>query len=310
MSMNRFLRHLTLAAAFAPLVAASGCGPGFPIMTSSQEQLLTDVENLKERNRELASRVESLEAGTGLSTEVEELRFALADTNRRLDELRREFSFVQGSMEGLDRKATQAGADLETANDKIASMEERVKAIEESAQSILEGFKAAEGADGGASTEETATLRQRLAGLEERLAAVETRVAVEGVGEPSKDPEALYLEGYQLTMDEDFATAEKTFRTFLKKHPTHKFAENAQYWLAETFYSRGDWERAIIEFDKVIKNYPGGDKVPAAMLKQGFSFDRLGSTAEARVLLQEVVDKYPKSRESDLAKKRLESMKE
>jgi TolA-binding protein len=66
---------------------------------------------------------------------------------------------------------------------------------------------------------------------------------------------------------------------------------------------------AILEFDKVIKKYPGAEKAPASLLKQGFAFEKLGSVKEAAVLLQEVADKYPKSPEASIAKKRLASIK-
>ena len=80
---------------------------------------------------------------------------------------------------------------------------------------------------------------------------------------------------------------------------------NAQYWLGEIYYAKGDWEMAILEFDKVIKKYPNAEKAPASLLKQGFAFEKLGSTKEATVLLREVMDKYPKSSEASIAKKRL-----
>src|SRR4030065_2894968 len=96
---------------------------------------------------------------------------------------------------------------------------------------------------------------------------------------------------------------------FLSTYPDHKFAGNSQYWLAEIYYARAEWEMAILEFDKLLKKYSGSEKVPAATLKQGFAFEKLGANKEARVLLEQVVTKFPESPEAGLAKKRLQSMK-
>ncbi|MEE9591314.1 MAG: tetratricopeptide repeat protein, partial [Thermodesulfobacteriota bacterium] len=82
----------------------------------------------------------------------------------------------------------------------------------------------------------------------------------------------------------------------------------AQYWIGEIFYAKGDWERAILEFDDVIKKYPKGDKVPAALLKEGLSFSRLGAKKESRLLLTRVIKNYPKSNEADIAKKKLDNL--
>ena len=68
-----------------------------------------------------------------------------------------------------------------------------------------------------------------------------------------------------------------------------------------------DYERAILEYDTVIKKYPSGDKVPAAMLKEGFAFLELNDTAHAKTIFSEIVKKYPKEPQAETASKRLET---
>ncbi len=123
------------------------------------------------------------------------------------------------------------------------------------------------------------------------------------------DPEALYFRGFKLTKDKKYERAAKTFRRFLKLYPRNRLADHAKYWLGEIYYTKGDWERAILEFDGVIKEYPNGDKVPAAYLKEGFSFEKLGSKKEARVLLEKLIEKFPDSPEAKIAEERLKKLK-
>jgi tol-pal system protein YbgF len=81
-----------------------------------------------------------------------------------------------------------------------------------------------------------------------------------------------------------------------------------QYWIGECNYSLKDFGQAIVDFDTVRSKYPQSDKVPAALLKQGFAFAELGEKVNARLVLQEVVEKYPQSPEAARAKQRLKAI--
>lgn len=305
-----------LAGVLSVCLLGSGCGPGFPIVTAEQEALIDNVDTLMKENAELKGRVSALEAGGisevgAMKTQMDELRFSIADTNSRLDDLRRELSFVQGSVQEFDHRAGQLAADMKTVSTTVDTIGARISNLESTAQSMLDTYKsfertAAEAAPGKDAAEGISALQARLDTLDGRLSSIEAAMAADSKA-AVEDPEAVYHKAYQKILDNDFEGAEKAFRAFLKENPKHKLAENAQYWLAESYYSRGDWQRSILEFDKVIKGWPKGDKTAAALLKQGFGFDKLGSKKESRVLLEQVVEKYPKSDEAELARKRLKT---
>jgi tol-pal system protein YbgF len=107
----------------------------------------------------------------------------------------------------------------------------------------------------------------------------------------------------------DYQTARESFETFLKKYPKSANADNAQFWIGETYYREKWYDYAILEYQKVIDNYPKGNKVPASLLKQGLSFYNLGDKANSRLILQELVSKYPKSNEATVAKQKLKDIK-
>lgn len=313
------LKALVLSLVLAPVLY--GCGPGFPIMTSAQEELLTNVDTLKRDSADMKKRLSALEGSGGL----EELRYSLAATNNRIDELRREFSFVQGSVESSDHDKAQTREDISSISTNIDQIERRLSGLEKTAAATSEGHKALEDtfaterkkaqAEAASASAGAAALDERLASLDRRMLQVEKRLAdLESAVSAKKaaaaeTPDKAYERGLKLLKEKDYTGAQKALESFLAKYPSHKLADHAQYWLGEIHYAKGDWAKAILEFDKVIKNYPGGGKVAAAMLKQGFSFDQLGSTNEARVLLKAVVDKYPASKEADLASKKLATMK-
>ena len=96
-------------------------------------------------------------------------------------------------------------------------------------------------------------------------------------------------------------------RAFLKQYPRHDYADNAQYWLGESFYARKDYQQALTEFRATIETYPRGNKVPDALLKVGYCYQALGQTEKARAVLEQVVNLYPKSEPAVLASKKLET---
>lgn len=117
--------------------------------------------------------------------------------------------------------------------------------------------------------------------------------------------EALYSKAMEALDQKDFEGARNGFEAFLAAYPESDNADNAQFWIGETYYREKWYEKAILEYQKVIEKYPKGNKVAAALLKQGFSFFNIGDQANARLILKELIAKYPKSNEAEQAEKKL-----
>ena len=97
----------------------------------------------------------------------------------------------------------------------------------------------------------------------------------------------------------------ETRLAFVRRFPQHDLADNAQDWLAETFYARADYKTAAPEFRAVIRLWPSGNKAPDALLKFAYCMLADGRAVEGRTTLQEVVDHYPRTEAAALAQKRL-----
>ena len=106
----------------------------------------------------------------------------------------------------------------------------------------------------------------------------------------------------------DFETARNGFKNLINKFPKSAHADNAQFWIGEIYYSEKWYEKAILEYQKVIEKYPKGNKMPASLLKQGFAFFNLGDKANARLILKGLVKKYSKSNEAKIATKKLKEL--
>jgi tol-pal system protein YbgF len=131
-----------------------------------------------------------------------------------------------------------------------------------------------------------------------------TKSALPEVPETSA-PQAMYDAAKALFDKGEFSKARDQFQVFLSRYTDSDNADNAQFWIGETHYREGWYEKAILEYQKVIDNYPKGNKVRACLLKQGFAFYNIGDKDNARLILKELVAKYPKSPEAQLATEKL-----
>lgn len=131
----------------------------------------------------------------------------------------------------------------------------------------------------------------------------------EAGGKVRTDKESLYAAAYELFREAKYDKSREGFENFLKQYPETEFSDNAQFWIAECFYFEKKYEKAIIEYDKVVKNYPEGNKVPFALLKQGLSFEKLGDKASAKLLLQQVIRDFPNTSQSRIARTKLLEIK-
>jgi tol-pal system protein YbgF len=99
------------------------------------------------------------------------------------------------------------------------------------------------------------------------------------------------------------------FKAFLEKYPASDLADNALYWLGETYYVTEDNKSALAAFERLLREYPGSDKAPGALLKKGYILDAMGRKQEARRVLQQLVDQHPDASVSRMAKVRLKKLK-
>ena len=103
-----------------------------------------------------------------------------------------------------------------------------------------------------------------------------------------------------------YEEAGRAFGQFLASFPQSPLADNAQYWLAETQYVRGQYQPALAEFQKVLDRYPQSAKLPDALLKVGYCQGELGNREAARTALQQVMRQFPDTTAARLASQRLE----
>lgn len=117
-----------------------------------------------------------------------------------------------------------------------------------------------------------------------------------------------YEDAYNNFKEKKYAEARKKFELFLKEYPQDDLSDNAQFWIAETYYWEKDYENAILSYEIVLKKYKESQKAPNAFLKQGLSFIELGDKKTGKIILEQVKERYPNTREAELAKNYLKDL--
>jgi len=107
----------------------------------------------------------------------------------------------------------------------------------------------------------------------------------------------------------DYASAIRGFESFLKSHPKHALAANAQYWIGDSHFQMRDYRAAIEAERRLLGTYPDSPKAPDALLIIGSAESYLGDNAAARKTFEEIIARYPASESADKAKVRLAKLK-
>lgn len=60
--------------------------------------------------------------------------------------------------------------------------------------------------------------------------------------------------------EKEYDVAIRQFRSFIRDYPKSSLRASAQYWIGEGYFAKGDFARAISEFQEVIDKYPKSKK--------------------------------------------------
>ena len=120
------------------------------------------------------------------------------------------------------------------------------------------------------------------------------------------DDAALLKEGLEKLGKNSFAPARESFTALLKNFPKSTLADQAQFYLAESYFSEKWYEKAILEYQVVIAKYTKSSKRPAALFKQAMAFEKIGDATNAKTRFKTLVNIYPKAPEASLARKKMQ----
>ncbi len=284
------MRNLSfLALCPLALFLASGCvtTQDFSILENRVVALEMDnsrrISKEKQQSKEMALAVNRVESG--LQKSGKSYREGYAELKSLVEELRNENRQLLGRLEESEHRlgqlgkqtADQSGTELTRLDTVVSKNFQRLTVLEQ-----YMGFEPSEAGTAPARGGETA--------------------------QADTGEKGLYANSKRFLDQEEYDQARKGFEQFLKLYPESDNADNARFWIADSYYREKWYEKAILEYQKVVEKYAKGNKVAAALLKQGYAFANLGEKANARLILKELIKKYAGTNEAKIAAKKLKTL--
>jgi tol-pal system protein YbgF len=294
-----------------------------PVVALAQNQDTSALADAMERLRQdladiqrFVYRGESPPAATSLTAQPsnignEERR--AADTLVRVTAMEGELRSLTGAIEKIRHRMDIAGRRLDKL---VQDVDFRLAAIERSLLDVMSMARKQAAitppeAGAQAEAENTVLATSEILGTSNEPGVLGTipvgKVPIQTIAVEPQEPKTILPEGtpkerYNYALDllrggllrpQQLTQAEQAFREFLTLHSDHSLAQNARYWLGESYYVREDYNQAALVFVEGYQSSPYGGKAPDNLLKLGMSLSRLSRGEEACATFQELNEKFP-----------------
>lgn len=237
----------------------------------------------------------------------------VADLVIQVQELQDEVRSLRGQLEEQNRELDNV---KKRQRDQYLDLDQRISDLRNSQPPVAAGAAAGVAA---ATPPPGATATPAGADVPEVRAPMDTESEVTGIAQPAAqsqaapasadDEKAAYDKAFQALKELRYADAAEEFQTFLERYPDSEYADNAQYWLGESYYVTRNFEIALTAFQGLLDRFPDSPKAPDALLKVGYTHYELEQWDSARAALTRVQELYPDSTLSRLAENRLRAMR-
>jgi tol-pal system protein YbgF len=98
------------------------------------------------------------------------------------------------------------------------------------------------------------------------------------------------------------------FSSYVRSFPKSESADNAQYYIGQSYYQRGRWPEAVDAFNRVISTYPRSDVIGNAYYQRGLSYERMNQPERSRADYEYVLKTAADTDAGRLAKQRLDAL--
>lgn len=233
-----------------------------------------------------------------LKNDQDSIRLSLAQLGADLAEIKDNIQGLTGRVEENSYLLKRTVEGDTTEEDSLVSQMKKLSLMAEDLKSRIESI------ENHVSFE--ITLTKKKAGSEKALP--DQDIGKKDSSLPEKK-ELTESEIYERTMvyykDGRYGEAIAGFKSFVKSYPRSDLADNAHFWIGECHRAVEKYEEAILAYQRVINDYPNGNKVPSAMLHQALAFEKINDKITANLVFKKLVKGFPKTEEAEIARKRL-----
>lgn len=132
--------------------------------------------------------------------------------------------------------------------------------------------------------------------------AIRRQVDVADAAEVYKQAQIAFARG---NIEESRTLFERVYRA----DPLGDLADNALFWIGESYYVMGRDSAAIRVFEKVVSDYGDQNRAPDALVRVAQTYARQGDLALAREKFEEVIERFSWSSAASVAKQEIERIR-
>lgn len=118
-------------------------------------------------------------------------------------------------------------------------------------------------------------------------------------------PSELYRMAYDDFVRGRYELSITGFKNFIERYPDATLIPYARYYLGESYYAKMLLKDAYNEFKSLEREHPKSDMVLPARFKKALILEKMGKTAEARALYEDIIKNHPTSPEAAAASERI-----
>ncbi len=270
-------RALLLAGALSA-ASLQGC-----VSLEKGRQLEARIQRLEVQNAEQARTLE--EQRETLRERIATADQKIAEVQKKIDELnqvsRKSGANLSVEMGRLQDDYARVKGDLETAQHRLGDVETSLKKLQGDTDARFAALK-------GAGALDDFTARQKLAALPK-----------------PDDKSAVFAAAQKEERDGDKGVAREMYDEYARRWPGDPRTADARFRAGEIAFGQKRWREALLSYGKVAEDFPRADVAPDAMLGAAESMVSLDMRDDARAVLEQLVEKYPKSKAAARAKARL-----
>lgn len=270
---------------------------------------------LERRIRRIEQQISNMQ-GSDWSAQLESLQNQIQSLRAELEELTKAMHETQNQQKTMyvdfDNRLNQV-ASIATAAAKNKNTATNVAGATDNSSAAVskanKNGKALANADASA-----APSTNKAAGSDSKVAA-NASTNTDNAASPTKQPDVaeeqeIYQNAYNMIKNKKYNDAVNILQNMLQKYPSGQFASNAHYWLGELYGLLGKNDKALGEFDQVVRNFSDSPRVSDAMFKVGLIFAAQSRWNEAKKIFKRIVTQYPGTASSRLANEQLKQIKE
>jgi tol-pal system protein YbgF len=254
----------------APLAAAN----------REHQQMMADIRMLQEQSQQLQLLLGQL---------AETLKTVTAKLDEQASATRRAFADQKALIDTLAGDVRVLREKIDDANVRISTLSQEIEALRQVVPPPGPTTSTVEPATG--------------------QSVAPTSPPAPGAALPGLSPTELYQRAYADYTLGQWALAIAGFEAYIKAFPRSPQADDAQFYIGQTYYADGKYKEAVEAYDRLIANYPDSDYLADAYYKRGVALEGLQELAKARESFETVLQKFPGTPAAGLAKQALDRLK-